>query len=537
MNKWRPCLGFFSAGASTSALAFALVLLASQVRAFSLLGPYADWMDVTNAFRQSGDIGGPMDIKEGYRWNVPTVTYGFDQSFLDYFGSNGVFAVEAAIQILNDLPHASASVFTNFPYSSIRENPTAGAQGLYDLKSATLWALVEQLGLAQPIRYMFSLKRWDPSLEAFVYPGSGPPWPSGIVPNYILERNYDPKTLVATNAINGIDFSSYVLYYELGANGIPPFADVIEIQIDPLSIVSAVADSSLANMYGMGGKFYRGLTYDDVAGLLFLLSTNNLNVETLLPKVHATTTNGAFINAALRPGVDKITFIPHPFDTALRTFLQTTNHFTDTFVINGQVSQQQLERVISQPDFLFCAGDNGKDSSQTSVIARTGATNWINNAALNGGTSQFGPGVILPPIRIMFHRVGPIVISQEPSPESNALIMAQQWGSFDGSTNIPISFPSVDSETGSFLGFRLRLYRAPYLDVPLGNYTWQLPVGVGGAAILQTSTNISDWIPLMTVTNNGAIIEWFHYGVSGERRFFRVVPQTGISSSSERVSR
>jgi len=67
MNKGRPFLGIFSARASTAAFAVALVLLTSQVRGFSLLGPYADWMDVTNAFRQPDDIGGPMDIKEGYR--------------------------------------------------------------------------------------------------------------------------------------------------------------------------------------------------------------------------------------------------------------------------------------------------------------------------------------------------------------------------------------------------------------------------------------------------------------------------------------
>ena len=43
--------------------------------AFSLLGPYADWMDVPKGYRTPGDIGGPMNIGEGYRWNLPVVTY------------------------------------------------------------------------------------------------------------------------------------------------------------------------------------------------------------------------------------------------------------------------------------------------------------------------------------------------------------------------------------------------------------------------------------------------------------------------------
>src|SRR6266404_4804702 len=84
-----------------------LMLFAIRVEGFALLGPYMNWMAQTNGYRQPGDIGGPMDIGEGYRWNVPVVTYGFDQSFVDYFGSNGVAAVESAIQVLNDLPPAS----------------------------------------------------------------------------------------------------------------------------------------------------------------------------------------------------------------------------------------------------------------------------------------------------------------------------------------------------------------------------------------------------------------------------------------------
>lgn len=70
-----------------------IALAAINASGFSLLGPYTDWMSRANGYQQPGDVGGPMDITEGYRWNVPVVTYGFDRSFLDYFGSNGVAAV------------------------------------------------------------------------------------------------------------------------------------------------------------------------------------------------------------------------------------------------------------------------------------------------------------------------------------------------------------------------------------------------------------------------------------------------------------
>lgn len=52
----------------------ALALFAGAARAFSLLGPYDSWMWPTNGFHQPADIGGPMNLGEEYRWNVPVVT-------------------------------------------------------------------------------------------------------------------------------------------------------------------------------------------------------------------------------------------------------------------------------------------------------------------------------------------------------------------------------------------------------------------------------------------------------------------------------
>ena len=103
-------------------VALALAFSVLGVKGFSLLGPYADWMQPTNGYRLPYDIGGPMAAGEEYRWNVPVVTYAFDQSFLDYFGSNGVAAVEQAIQVLNDLLLASGIVLTNYPLESKRVN-------------------------------------------------------------------------------------------------------------------------------------------------------------------------------------------------------------------------------------------------------------------------------------------------------------------------------------------------------------------------------------------------------------------------------
>jgi len=57
----------------------------------------------------NGDIGGRWIFNEGYRWNVPTVTYAFDYTFVTYFWEQtGSPPSKKAIQILNDLPPAAS---------------------------------------------------------------------------------------------------------------------------------------------------------------------------------------------------------------------------------------------------------------------------------------------------------------------------------------------------------------------------------------------------------------------------------------------
>jgi len=214
----------------------ALMLLGARAGAFSLLGPCADWMQLTNGYRQFGDIGGPMNLGEEHRWNVPVLTYGFDPSFLDYFGSNGVAAVEQAFQILNDLPPASAILLTNYPLDSRRVNWVANQQRLSDLKSITLTLLLEQLGLAEPTRHVFILRRWHPLF--LDYPWE-PDWPGGIIPYWIDERNFDPETLVPSHCVNATLYGGYAICSD-------GRADVFEYPVDPLaSTYTAVAEMGL----------------------------------------------------------------------------------------------------------------------------------------------------------------------------------------------------------------------------------------------------------------------------------------------------
>src|SRR4029079_15512819 len=112
--------------------------LAPQTYGFSLLGPFTSWMDEEKSYFDNGAIGGPMNLGEEYRWNLPVITYGFDESFVNYFGTNGMNEVEKAIQILNQLPPVSELSLDDFPTRSSLANFQAAAENLLDLKSTTL---------------------------------------------------------------------------------------------------------------------------------------------------------------------------------------------------------------------------------------------------------------------------------------------------------------------------------------------------------------------------------------------------------------
>jgi len=245
-----------------------MLAFAPRLQAFSLLGPYADWMQSSNGYRSSLDIGGPVNLNEEYRWNVPTVTYAFDKSFVDYFGSNGVAAVESAIQLLNDLPAASDVVLSNFPPDTRHVNFTARAQNAYDLKSVALALLVEQMGLGQPVRNILDI----PAL----LPTDPLPFPGDIFDGTSIERNFDPQTLQPSRTVNGVAYSGF---FSTNSAAI----DIIEFPVDPLSTTySAVADAFSYYYSGLQpGSFYSGLTSDDVGGIAYLLNSTNVNWESL----------------------------------------------------------------------------------------------------------------------------------------------------------------------------------------------------------------------------------------------------------------
>lgn len=462
-----------------------------------------------------------MCISNGFRWNVPVVTYGFDQSLLNFFGTNGVAAVQGAIEILNALPPASQMVLSNFPYYSKQQNYSASSQGVYDLKSQALSLVVEQMGLAKPTPSIYVLRRWDPIFVTsgffdgyeYLFPQTN--WVNGILGYNIIRRNYDPQTLGPTPVVNQ-DFFDAELVTSL------KWGSFIGI-IGPVGVIGqssppygAVADQTLNP-----GEIFLGLTYDDVGGLRYLLSTNNINYETLLPDVIGVGTNsGSLVNRAWRPGVEKITFVQQATDPQTGAFVKMTNCYTDNYITNGVLMQQQVARITLRPDFLFSASNLISTSGFCPLYSRSGTGNWSNNAAPNGNSDGTGPGVIQPPVQITFNRLSQLYGNGSSEDQING--SSSTWASFDNSTNSPIIYPTTQLGT-SQMTFHLWIGHPDGTEIK--SFDWNPVSATGSQYTFQTSTNLANWTTLFGVTNDGALHSYFNSSPVSAARYYRLVPQ------------
>ena len=495
--------------------------------AFALLGPYAPWMTPELGYHQLGDIGGPMAMGEGYRWNVPVLSYGFDQSFINYFGPAGIAAVEQAIQIINNLPPASSIALSNYSSATTRINYVAQQESLYDLTSITLPALLSELGLAPPTESSWTLRHWDANSCQWVYftyynykvyPESSAPEISGIFdPYYVLQRNYDPYSLQLSTFVNGIlyDFLIYSTSDCSSAfvrlDGAPP--------LNPAS--PAICDNEVG--FSTPGYCYLGLTRDDVGGIAYLLNRTNICVESLDEYCFAPPrSTNALVRTAPRPGVEKISFIPHPTDAA-GNFLVLSNRFADIYVNNGLLTTQTVQRVTSRPDFIFSARDFGAIYyPQYTVVGGPlpcqpqDTSQWINNSALNGTADGLGPGNIRGPVEIAFHTPGKYVAAAGGTINSNAGNL-WNWGSFSApSTNIVIYPGNQTNLTSLTLSLQIQTSNGPPV------LAWTVLGHQDAVYNIDTSIDLTNWLSAGSITNTNGIFQ-FTYPLDQPQRYFRAV--------------
>ncbi len=454
------------------ALGMAIV---QQTQAFSFWGPAETWQTptldyVTRFWYSEVELGGTKNFGEASRLNVPVLTYAYDDTFLEFFGQQGVNAVDAAMAVLNALPAASSARpdLTEFIMQGNQQiNYTAQALGMLDLKSTVLSFMLEHMGLIGET-HVFDLR------ERVAAPGGG------CVYGYLtIPRNFDPITWDPTPYVNGQLWSYYIAEGCLGGIQV---ADAYEQPADttrPAFEYTAVATKEGLNF----GGYYLGITRDDFGGLRYLYSQHRFSQETLDPEAQAffnggggggspfapyiaptnavagttatgapapPTTNGPFFGVL--GGVEKILFIKVAYSPQVSTnFNPLQYNYSIPYITSNNISTTLLvTRTITAPDILFTAADlvvAGYPASSIDSVAR-GAFNETSlfipgPVSAGGGVTQ---GVLAPGYLVTLDEIGPTIYNYNPGfLGGNGGFPGWIWGSFDGSTNAPIPFPNGQS--------------------------------------------------------------------------------------------
>ena len=316
-----------------------LLLALPSARAFSLAGPQgADtWQTTELGYGPLNyDPVYPKDFMEGYRIVTPVLYYAADSTFLDYYGMGALTNVDAAFAIINGalcghtnspifLQNATSGYFVNssgitnggavtlasndtvdkyssdlseFPQKSAEVNYTARAARIVDLKSHVLRELVLDIGLEDPMQYVWTLHNRVP--DPFVKTPQCPQdWQYLVV-----QRNFD------LNALSNAPYSAYInnslftyeIYDYCGPTTDNPWTAITH---NTTADGSASRDTSLATGGILGGElasghYFTGVTRDDLAGLRFLMSTNSVHWE-------STAVGGAQLVTTNLVGPQKIT--------------------------------------------------------------------------------------------------------------------------------------------------------------------------------------------------------------------------------------
>ena len=256
--------------------------------------------------------GAPRPIKRFFRWNIPYLAYSFDTSFINYFGFEGMEAVNEAFRIINDFfvpEDGSYNGVTQLDlarhgfsgnYNTTWVNTTAQNAQILDLKSLVLGMMVNNLGLGNPHRHAFSMVG-----------GTRDPW-QNTYNFHVSLRNFDPYSLKETDVINGVQYAYRLIHNQVpGPNpGIPnlpanTIVDMEEYTADTSGNAWTAVAGILDAFYGetliywnnqptlfnfgvfydsqnaMGGQFQprHALTFDDAGGLKYLYSTNTYAYE------------------------------------------------------------------------------------------------------------------------------------------------------------------------------------------------------------------------------------------------------------------
>ena len=393
------------------------------------------------------ELGGPKNIQQFSRLNVGVLTYSYDFTFLNYFGADGVKAVDAAFAILNALPAASFASpnLTEFITEGNQQiNYTARALSMLDMKSVVLQLMIEHMGLLGET-HVFDLRAQNGTCGAAAYD--------------VVIRNFDPVTWNPSTYVNGTAYT-YVI-----ADNCTEADALEEASGQPGGGISTTSSAVATQEALQLGGFYLGITRDDMGGLRYLYRKDNWNIEALPTGCYTgppttgspyqvITTNTNALTAGftgILGGVDKITFVKVAYDSLIGdTFGTNVVHFTVPLLTNYAKEHLLVWRTNTAPDIIFSAADllntpaAGEDQPyvRTMTFLASPATNTVTT-----GVSTIA-GNISPTMTVTLNNVGPLYVNISTGFLQNSAFFLYpyfQFGSFDGSTNAPIAFPNRTS--------------------------------------------------------------------------------------------
>lgn len=437
-----------------SVCGLALAGLVPVLHAFSPVGPAAgvSWQTTANGYQQAGDVVSPRPLQECYRWSSPVVCYRINESVSAYWGPRGVQAIRDAVQVMNVLPAASSLVVTNYPLDAKRINYSAQAKGLLDVKTVTLWSILETVGVGDSIRWTWAIRDHTDVNNV-------------LASASVIHRNYDPVTLQPSSYVNGTLYT-----YEIVHTANPHVADAKEVQRVPSqrNNTPLAAEETLIGI----GEFAGRLTRDDVGALKYMyeprfdrkrketLTTDvaiggsgdgqwyvpfdigGTNYITYWDPFMARQVTNAVMTTGWRVGVDKLQFQEYNDSLgASNTFQYVDSVWNDSGI---KTTQNVIRRVAqTAADIEFQVGDVGFTGNDKPIIVLRvdNPTRFVNYMAINSGAFTEGPGIIHGPIQITFNSLLPSLWNggSRYLNEFNARIV-ESWGVFDGSTNVPVYF-------------------------------------------------------------------------------------------------
>jgi len=471
---------------------FWIAVLAASVRAswgFALLGPLATgdpgtetWQVADIGYDMAGegvldipggqewlqDIGGPHDLGQGYRRNIPVLYYSYDPSFDDgdFFGLEGKAAIDGAFNIMNAFTNVDqfSPSLSEFPLTGQHINYTAQALYLTDLKSATLHLLVEQMGLADPARFSWALHN-------MVVLGPACPTDYAFI---VVQRNFDG---ISAPSLQNLVYSPYVnealLSYYISLQCVPAiFAESIPFMLDPLgqNNIPVAANTfqeswsqdslnewRMPTVYGLkNGGYYGGLTRDDVAGLRYLMTTNNASVEKL-------TTNVFLFAVSTNPPGQEVLF---PSPTATNTFAGTNGgyYFFDGTYGYGDYSLLIASAITNSPAALELLYPGLVITSSTNYFVKSTNYTYAQYYTNGGYGSPYSSNLFLVTVTnrqtfqleeyvTTFGNVVPHIVHPTTKVHRQTITVGPQVGAPYGSpvvTNITTKIVTLDIPSGDF---------------------------------------------------------------------------------------